>query len=122
MSKNDPSQDGRKTNPPYKLNEGVPQGGVISPTLFLVVINDIMKNVPHRISRALHADDLAIWHAAENINIATTRTQITLDHIIQWANVWGVEVNASKTVHTSGKPTIYTWIEENCHRKTPPHT
>ena len=42
-----------------KLNEGVPQGGVISPTLFLVFINDIMKDVPERISRALHADDLA---------------------------------------------------------------
>ena len=89
-----------KTSHLVKLNEGVPQGGVISPTLFLVFINDIMKNVPQRISRALHTDDLAIWHAAENINIATTRIQTTLDHVIQWANVWGVEVNASKTVST----------------------
>ena len=90
-----------KTSHLVKLTEGVLQGGVISPTLFLVFINNIMKNVPQRISQVLHADDLAIWHAAENINIATTRIQTNHDHIIQWANVWGVEeVNASKTVST----------------------
>ena len=29
-----------------KLGEGIPQGGVISPTLFLVFIDDIMRGVP----------------------------------------------------------------------------
>ena len=45
-----------KTSHIVKLCECVPQGSVISTTLFLVFINDIMKHVPPRISGALHAD------------------------------------------------------------------
>ena len=33
-----------------KLREGVPQGGVVSPTLFLVYINDITATVPRHVS------------------------------------------------------------------------
>nr|KAG5704570.1 hypothetical protein BaRGS_031834 [Batillaria attramentaria] len=43
-----------------KIREGVPQGGVISPTLFVVFINDISSSLSRHISRALHADDFAM--------------------------------------------------------------
>ena len=42
------------------LREGIPQGGVLSPTLFLVFINDILTTISKRVSNTLHADDLAI--------------------------------------------------------------
>ncbi|KAK7107106.1 hypothetical protein V1264_015081 [Littorina saxatilis] len=48
-----------------KIREGVPQGGVISPTLFVVFIN-ITNSLSRHISRALHADDLTMWSAAES--------------------------------------------------------
>ena len=101
-----------KTSHIVKLCEGVPQGGIISTTLFLVFINDIMNKVPPRISRALHADDLAAWHAAETLRAATIRMQDTLDHISKWANDWGVQINTRKTVSTcfslAKKPETYT--------------
>jgi len=60
-----------------KLREGVPQGGVISPTLFLVYINDLTTTVPKHVSNTLHADDFAVWCAEEHTSTAVYRIQNT---------------------------------------------
>ena len=82
------------------LQQGVPQGGVISPTLFLIFIDDIAEKLTSHISRALHADDFASWTAAEHLTTASYRMQEALEHIGRWASDWGVEINATKTVAT----------------------
>ena len=81
-----------------KIREGVPQGGVISPTLFNIFINDIADNITHNINRALHADDLTIWNASESLPASSTRMQEALNKIGKWAADWGVTINSSKTV------------------------
>jgi hypothetical protein len=50
------------------LREGVPQGGVLSPTLFLVYINDVIAILTRNVPNTLHADDLAIWSTSEYTN------------------------------------------------------
>lgn len=82
------------------LQQGVPQGGVISPTLFLIFIDDIAEKLTKHISRALHADDFAAWSAAEHLTTASYRMQEALEHVGRWASDWGVEINATKTVAT----------------------
>ena len=42
------------------LRHGVPQGGVISPTLFLVFINDIIKKCPSPMRCTMYADYLVL--------------------------------------------------------------
>nr|KAG5708055.1 hypothetical protein BaRGS_025193 [Batillaria attramentaria] len=54
-------------NHTVKIREGVPQGGVISPTLFVVFINDISSSLSRHISRALHADDFAMWNSSAKL-------------------------------------------------------
>ena len=64
---------------------GVPQGGVISPTLFIIFIDDICDQLSSHIPRALHADDLALWTKAEQVTTAAIRMQEAMNHISDWA-------------------------------------
>ena len=82
------------------LREGVPQGGVLSPTLFLVYINDILTTLSKRVSNTLHADNLAIWNASEHTTSATYRIQEAVSDISKWTLDWGLEINTSKTKST----------------------
>jgi ribonuclease HI/uncharacterized protein YaaR (DUF327 family) len=83
-----------------KIREGVPQGGVISPTLFVVFINDITNNLTRHVARALHADDFAMWNAAESTQTAVVRMQDALNNTAKWAKDWCVTINTLKTVAT----------------------
>ena len=83
-----------------KMRAGVPQGGVLSPTLFLVYINDITSCIPRHVANSLHADDLAIWSAAEHTTSAAYRIQEGVTRIKKWTEDWGLELNRVKSVAT----------------------
>ena len=82
------------------LREGVPQGGVLSPTLFLVYINDLTKEISRHVSNSLHADDLAVWTSSEYSSVAAVRLQETINRIDQWTEKWGLNLNVTKTCST----------------------
>ena len=91
--------DGHKSKKKL-LREGVPQGGVLSPTLFLIFINTILDNLPPKVYGAIYADDLVLWCAEEYISIAKVRMQQALNNLETWTKDWGVTVNANKTTFT----------------------
>ena len=82
------------------LEQGVPQGGVLSPTLFLVYINDISKNFPAKVHTSSFADDLAIWTSEEYISIANNRMQKALSVLEEWSKTWLVNISEEKTTCT----------------------
>ena len=82
------------------LREGVPQGGVLSPTLFIIFMNDIMKDLPKWIHGAIYADDLVIWCSEEYLTTANVRIQEALTKIEEWTRKWLVTLNAKKTTYT----------------------
>jgi len=45
----------------FEIANGIPQGSVISPVLFNIMIHDIFMNLGRRIGSALYADDGTIW-------------------------------------------------------------
>ena len=78
------------------VQAGVPQGSILGPLLFLVYINDIIKDVQSNIK--LFADDtslsLIVSDPFETANIINN----DLDRIHKWAETWLVKFNPSKTV------------------------
>lgn len=78
------------------LRHGVPQGGVLSPTLFLIFINDLVAELPHGIKVAMYADDLVLWSTNEHASVATRSLQRAVDALAAWANRWCVSINTDK--------------------------
>ena len=81
------------------LRQGVPQGGVLSPTLFLIFIHDILHRMPKNIQGAIYADDLALWRCEEYITTANYRLQQALQVIESLAWPWLVKLNEKKTFY-----------------------
>ena len=82
------------------LRQGVPQGGVLSPTLFILFINDVVKELPKGVKAALYADDLVIWCTEEYAATATYRMQIALDKLSAWTDKWCLQINKDKSATT----------------------
>ena len=66
------------------LENGTPQGSIISPTLFNIMIDDLFENIPDNIHTSQFADDGALWTSSNNINKATKTIQKALDTISKW--------------------------------------
>jgi len=77
------------------VENGTPQGSVISPLLFLIAINDLA--VDEGINLSLFADDSAIWKCGRNLKYLEGKLQNALNKINDWANEWGFKVSIEKT-------------------------
>ncbi len=84
----------------FLLRHGVPQGGVLSPTLFLLFINDLVSELPRGVKAALYADDLVLWCKEEHATTATYRMQEAIDKLTAWAEDWYVMINKEKSSTT----------------------
>ena len=75
----------------------MPQGSVISPTLFTLYINDLFQNLPTQFSCSLYADDSAIWLSGTDISLLRNKMQDCLNSVEIWSHKWGLEFSSSKT-------------------------
>ena len=66
--------------------EGVPQGSILSPTLFTVKINSIIVSLPQDIEKSLYVDDLAVYCQSSNMAIIERRLQGCLDELVTCAD------------------------------------
>ena len=73
---------------------------MLSPTLFLISIRDIVHRMPKNIQGAIYADDLALWCLEEKITTANYRLQQALQVIESWARSWLFKVKEKKTTFT----------------------
>ena len=74
---------------------GVPQGSILGPLLFLLYINDIVKNMGYNIR--LFADDTSIFIIVKNPISAAQLLNSDLEKVAKWALDWLVTFNPIKT-------------------------
>lgn len=77
------------------INAGVPQGAVLSPTLFNIYTADFPRHKNCRFAQ--YADDTVIFTSDMDIHIAYNNLQDYLNKIENWLINWKIKINASKS-------------------------
>ena len=74
------------------LKQGVPQGSVLSPLLFLFYINDLPNGIAQSIV-SFFVDDVAAWSQTSGLQQAEHSLQTTLNHIAEWSKRLKMELS-----------------------------
>lgn len=77
-----------------KLSRGLPQGAVISPCLFNIMLHDVPKHPD--VKTIIYADDITISCSSKDINTARRTMQTYLNSFTKWLNLWKFKVNPAK--------------------------
>lgn len=75
---------------------GVPQGSPLSPILFLIFVDDLLRALQPHVHAQAYADDIVIWWPVPKGESGETLGLHALRIIEDWAHRWKVTFNASK--------------------------
>ena len=82
----------------FNLENGLPQGSIISVALFLIAINKMFKNCTETDNR-LFCDDGCFWSQHTDLDIAETKIQDTLNKLTKWSKETGLKFSTQKSVY-----------------------
>ena len=89
-----------------RIRRGCPQGGILSPFLWNLVVDDLLKFSAKEIPGYLQAfaDDLVTLAEGSDTGVIWQRTQKTINTIEKWCDTKGLNISALKT-----KIVRFTW-------------
>ena len=79
------------------VENDIPQGSVISPILFNIMVNDIYDKLGENNEGLLYADDAVIWRRGRNISYINNKIQKDIHILEQWGVDWGFKLSVSKS-------------------------
>ena len=82
----------------FHQEEGVPQGAILSTTLFNIKINDIMKQVDPGAECSLYVDDFVIMYRSPTIDAIHRKLQHTIHRLEKWTLENGFTISKNKIV------------------------
>ena len=78
------------------FKEGLPQGSVLSPLLFVFYINDILGNFSESTMVSAYADHLALACGGRRKEDVALRMQAEVDKVVSWSQQARLSLNAGK--------------------------
>lgn len=81
----------------YGIENGTPQGSIVSPLLFSIMINEVFSEVEHGMGLSLFADDGSIWKRGRNVEFIVKKLQSAIGKVEEWSYKWGFKFSADKT-------------------------
>jgi ribonuclease HI len=78
--------------------EGVPQGSVLSVTLFIIAIDNVLKQIPSSVNANLYVDDLHISCGGADMRFIERQLQAAVNKIVKWSEENGFTFSPAKTV------------------------
>ena len=88
---------GSEVSSAYRQEEGVPQGSVLSVTLFSVSINGIIDTVPIGVQGSIYADDFVVYCSASTALEAGRKVQTAVRRATNHAKSRGFKFSTMKT-------------------------
>ena len=82
----------------YDQEMGVPQGSILSVTLFIVKINSITSCIRNGVEKSLFVDDLGVSYRSKYMQTIERQLQLHLNRIEDWADNNGFKFSQSKNV------------------------
>jgi len=82
----------------FNQEMGVPQGSILSVTLFGLMINSLVKAIFPGVECSLYVDDFLICYRSKHIHIIKHHLQQCLNKLADWADTNGFKFSPSKTV------------------------
>ena len=78
------------------FKEGLPQGSVLSPLVFVQYINDLLGNFGESTMASAYADDLALACRGRKKEDVALRIQAEVDKVVSWSKQARLTLNAAK--------------------------
>ena len=69
------------------MRQGLPQGSVLSPLLFILFVNDLAESLPEDATAAIFADDVTLMTTSRKKEEAEVDLQSLVDTMVVWSKM-----------------------------------